>query len=134
MANNKELVKRFFYDILTQKETGTADEIFHPEFIHHSFPTTSKGPQAIKDSLTIFTSGFPDIEAYVEEALEEGDTVVTRGYWTASHKGEFMGIPATGNNVNVKYIDMWKIKDGKLFESRVQMDMAGLMQQLGVIK
>jgi predicted ester cyclase len=133
-VNNKELVKRFFSEILTQKKTGVADEIFHPEFTHYSFPSTSKGPRSIKESVNIFISGFPDLKAYVEEAIAEGDTVSTKGYWTGSHKGEFMGIPPSGKNVNVKYIDMWKIKDGKLYESWVQMDNAGLIQQLGAIK
>jgi predicted ester cyclase len=129
-ANNKELVKRFFNEVLTQKKTGVIDEIFHPEFTHYSFPAN----QTMKDSVNIFVSGFPDLKANVEEVLGEGDTVSTRGYWTGSHKGEFMGIPATSKNVNVKYIDMWKIKDGKLYESWVQMDITGLMHQLGAIK
>jgi len=133
-ANNKELVKRFFNEVLTQRKTGVADQIFHSDFVHHSFPVTTKGPQAMKDSVNIFLPAFPDLKAFVEEAIEEGDTVSTKGYWTGTHKGVFMGIPSTGKNVNVKYIDMWKIKDGKLYESWVQMDNAGLMQQLGVIK
>jgi len=133
-SNNKELVKRFFYEILTQKKDAVIDEIFHPEFTHYSFPSETKGPESIRGSVNVFTSAFPDLKAYVEEVIAEGNTVSTKGYWTGTNSGEFMGIPATGKNVNVKYIDMWKIKDGKLYESWVQMDNAGLMQQLGVIK
>lgn len=45
-----------------------------------------------------------------------------------------MGMPATGKQVKVSYIDFWKIKDGKCVENWVQMDIARLMQQLGAMQ
>ena len=65
--------------------------------------------------------------------LGEGDKVVTRGTFTGTHQGEFNGIPATGKKVKVSYCDIWRVENGKCVENWVQMDMVGLMQQLGVI-
>ena len=44
-----------------------------------------------------------------------------------------MGIAATGKPINVKYIDIWRVENGKLVENWVQMDIFGMLQQLGVI-
>jgi predicted ester cyclase len=44
-----------------------------------------------------------------------------------------MGIPATGKSVAVTYSDIWRLENGKAVENWVQMDMLGLMQQLGLI-
>jgi predicted ester cyclase len=69
----------------------------------------------------------------LEEELAEDDKVTTRGYFTGTHKGDFQGIPPTGKQIKVKYIDVWRITNGKMVENWVQMDQLGLMQQLGVI-
>ena len=42
-----------------------------------------------------------------------------------------MGVVATGKQVRVEYMVMWRIDSGKFVESWVQMDLLGLMQQLG---
>ncbi|HMD00629.1 MAG TPA: ester cyclase, partial [Ferruginibacter sp.] len=60
----------------------------------------------------------------------DGDIVATRGEWTGTHSGDFMNTPATGKKVKVKYMDMWRLEDGKAVENWVQMDMPGLWQQL----
>jgi predicted ester cyclase len=52
---------------------------------------------------------------------------------TGTHRGEFMGIPATNKSVKVSYIDLWRVENGKFVENWVQLDMLGLMQQLGVV-
>jgi predicted ester cyclase len=59
--------------------------------------------------------------------------VVTRGVFAGTHRGDFMGIPATGRKVSIKYLDIWRLENGKAKENWVQMDMLGMMQQLGVI-
>jgi predicted ester cyclase len=63
----------------------------------------------------------------------DGDLAGTRGRFTGTHKDEFMGIPASGKPIDIKYIDLWRVRGGKLAENWVQMDMAGLMQQIGVM-
>ena len=40
-------------------------------------------------------TGFPDIVFSIQEQITEGDKVASRFEWTGTHKGEFLGIPAT---------------------------------------
>jgi predicted ester cyclase len=53
--------------------------------------------------------------------------------WTAhaTHRGEFMGIPATNKQVTVAGIDIYRYADGKRVETWREWDTLGLMQQLG---
>ena len=47
------------------------------------------------------------------------------------HSGTFMGIPATGKRVTIKYMDFWKVVDGKIVENWVSVDFADVCTQLG---
>ena len=69
----------------------------------------------------------------IENTVCEGNTVATRGYWTGTNKGSFQGNPATNKTVTVSYCDFWKIENGKCTENWVNMDIAGLMTQLGFL-
>ena len=81
----------------------------------------------------MFQTAFPDLRITIEDEFGEGNKVGTRGSMTGTHRGEFMGIPATNKSVKVAYIDLWRVENGKFVENWVQMDMLGLMQQLGVV-
>ena len=85
---------------------------------------------AIVDGM--FRTAFPDFRVTIEDEVTVGNRVATRGYFTGTHNGEFMGIPATGRTFRCTYSDIWCLEDGKGRENWVQMDMLGLMQQLGV--
>src|SRR5207248_3978098 len=45
----------------------------------------------------------------------------------------FMGAPPSGKRVSVAYIDLLRFADGKMVEHWVQMDMLGLLQQIGAL-
>jgi predicted ester cyclase len=65
--------------------------------------------------------------------LAEGDKVATRFRWQGTHQGIFQGIPPGGKQVTVSGIALNRIAEGKLVEDRTELDLLGLMQQLGVI-
>lgn len=70
---------------------------------------------------------------YIEEArLAQGEWVASFGYIEAIHSGDFMGVAATGKRVKVKYIDFWKVRDGRISDNWVNVDFASVMAQLGV--
>ena len=51
--------------------------------------------------------------------------------WSGTHRGEFMGVPATGKRVSIGVIDIIRVSGGKLVEHWGQMDSMGMMQQIG---
>jgi steroid delta-isomerase-like uncharacterized protein len=130
---NKSLVRRGFEQGMNGRNFNVWDELLASSYVNHDMPTPSPGPAGMKQVLTMFTEAFPDMQITVHAVLGEGEMVATRGSWKGTHKGAFMGIPATGKAVDVKYIDMWRFENGKAVENWVQMDMLCLMQQLGVV-
>ena len=132
-ADIKTMVKRGFEEGMNKRNFSVFDEYLAGDFVNYSFPGFPPGPEGFKGAVNMFLTGFPDMQVTLDDILAEGTTASTRGHFTGTHKGEFMGVPATGKQINVNFIDMWKSKDGKLHESWVVMDIAGLMQQIGAI-
>jgi predicted ester cyclase len=58
---------------------------------------------------------------------------MTSSTWTGTHRGDFMGIPATDRSVTVEAWTLDRYRDAQLIESRIIMDIAGLLTQLGVL-
>ena len=58
--------------------------------------------------------------------------MVTRKTFHGTHSGELMGIPPTGKPVSIQVVDILRLRDGKVTEHWGEVDMLGLLQQLGV--
>lgn len=129
---NKALIRRGFEEGMNQHNLSVFDGLLAPNYVNHNMPAPAPGPEGMKQVLAMFLTAFPDFQVTIEDAIAEGDRVATRGTWRGTHKGDFMGIPATGKSVSVSYCDIWRFENGKAVENWVQMDMLGLMQQLGV--
>jgi predicted ester cyclase len=80
-----------------------------------------------------FFTAFPDTHYTLEDLIAEGDKVVWRYTFRGTHRGDFMGIPATGKVVTGTSIVISRIAGGKCVEEWGSSDLLGLMQQLGAI-
>jgi predicted ester cyclase len=63
--------------------------------------------------------------------VAESDLVAAFVTATGTHRGEFLGIPATNKSISVSVSDLMRVQNGKLTEHWGVTDMASLMQQLG---
>jgi steroid delta-isomerase-like uncharacterized protein len=68
------------------------------------------------------------------EVFGDGDRVVIRFTMTGTHRGEFLGVPATGRDVAVDGITILHFRDGKCVERWSQADMLGWLVQLGALE
>ncbi|MDH6517067.1 steroid delta-isomerase-like uncharacterized protein [Streptomyces sp. SAI-208] len=69
----------------------------------------------------------------VDDQIAQDDRVCTRWTWAGKHTGEFLGIPATEQNVTMTGTTWHRFRDGRICEGWWQYDRAGLMEQLGVL-
>jgi predicted ester cyclase len=74
--------------------------------------------------------GFPDATMEINEQLGEGDLVATRKTLRGTHRGELWGLPPTGNRVEWEFIDIFRVRDGKLVEHWTHMDFEALRAQM----
>ena len=79
-----------------------------------------------------FQAAFSDKVCIDEARIAQGEWAAAFGRQEAVHSGEFMGIPATGKRVEIRYMDFWKVVDGKIVDNWVMVDFPYVMQQLGV--
>jgi predicted ester cyclase len=130
---SKARLRRVFEEGINQKNLDIFDELLAPNYVNYNMPAPAPGPTGFKQIIGMFHTSFPDMHVTIEDEFGEGDKVGTRGYLTGTHKGEFMGIPPTNKPVKVAFIDLWRVENGQFVENWVQMDMLGMMQQLGVV-
>src|SRR5919204_87348 len=114
----------------------TAMEEFYapPAYVWHGpgvFPDLDRA--GMKQMMPAFFTALPDLHYTVEDLIAEGDKVVCRLTWRATHQGEYMGVPATGKVVTRTAIIISRFAGGKVVEDWVNEDDLGLMQQLGAI-
>ena len=130
---NKALVRRLFEEVWNQGNLDVIDEIFAADYVGHMPGSPDiHGPEAGKQFVTMFRTAFPDIKFTVEDQIAEGDKGVTRWTYTATHKGEWMGIPPSGVQVALTGISIDRFAGGKIVESWDNLDDLGLFQQLGM--
>jgi predicted ester cyclase len=130
---NKQIVASIFSEGINKNNSAVINALIHPEYENHGMPGTAPGVEGFRQVVSTFLNAFPDMSVTVQDVVAEGDMVATRGYFDGTHAGELMGIPATGRKVRGNYMDFWKIKDGQAIENWVQMDFAGIMQQIGAM-
>ncbi len=133
IEQNKALIRRVFEEGINKNDVGALAELIAPNYVNHDFPAPTPGAEGFKQIIGMFRAAFPDLRVTLEDVLAEGDKVTSRGYFTGTHKGVFQGVAPTGKQVKVKYQDMWRIEGGRCVENWVQMDIIGLMQQLGAV-
>ena len=131
---NSAIVRRFVDEVITQGKIDSASE-FVWEDVVEQVPLPGQGPglEGLKDILRGMRSAFPDIDFSIKEQISEGDKVASRFEWTGTHRGEFMGIPATGRQVRVWGIVIDRLAAGRIKDTRIIMDTIGLMMQLGAL-
>lgn len=132
-AENETLVRRMFAEGVNQKNLAVFDQVLAPNYVNYTFPAPAPGPEGFKQVMGMFFQAFPDIHETTEEVIAEGHKVAARGFFTGTHNGEFMSVPATGKQIRVSYIAIYRVEDGRVVENWVQMDLLGLLQQLGAI-
>jgi len=110
-----------------------ADKVMADDFVFH-LPggVDLKGVEELIEAGEPFRNGFPGFKHTVEDAFAKGDLVVLRLKNQVTHKGEYMGIPSTGKQVQYTQIAIYKFKEGKCVEAWTDADFLGLMQQLGM--
>lgn len=133
MEQNKQLIRQFIDEVLNGGNIDAVSKYFSADMVEQvPFPGQGPGVEGLQDVLRGMKASFPDIHWTIEELIAEADKVVTRFVWTGTHREAFLGVPATGRRVSVWGVTIDRIRDGKIFDTRLIMDSLGLMMQLGV--
>lgn len=128
-------ISRKFWDYF---EKGERDKIENELWANnYKLHFTGKEPLNIEESketiMKMFNTGFPDLKITVEIQVAEGDLVVDRFTAQGTHKGEFRGVAPTNKKITFTGIVINRFVDGKIAERWTEVDLMGIMSQLGVV-
>jgi steroid delta-isomerase-like uncharacterized protein len=122
----------YFDEIMSQGRLELIEEIMTPDFqfIIPTQPAPIAGYDNMKGFVTYLRTAFPDITFTVEREIASDNKVATRWRIKGTHKGEFLGMPASGNVVEDHGIDIFTFEQGKIKTVHVNENDFGLFQQL----
>ena len=115
-----------------QGDMAAMDELFAADHVEHQVGI-EPGREGVKGSIRYLRTAFPDLHLTLEAVVADGDRVWTRISATGTHKGPFMGAPATGRSFRIDVIDIVRVVDGRIVEHWGVADRLSIAQQLGVV-
>src|SRR5258706_8415998 len=135
-ADAAKMIKtaRLFYAFWDTGNAEYASAAVDNDFRDNTLPTgRPPGPKGLLYASQTFRGAVPDLRCTIKDLLVSGDKITARLLFTGTHKGEFMGHPATGKPVTFFAIDILRIRSGKIVEDWHLEDNLTLLEQLGVV-
>jgi steroid delta-isomerase-like uncharacterized protein len=134
LEDNKAIIRSYVETVWNQRQLDRAEEFVAPDFIDHApLPGQAPGLDGARRKWAMYLNAAPDLRVTIEDVVAEDDKVGVRRSYAGTHRGELLGIPATGKPVQMGSISIFRLAEGKIVENWEQLDLLTLMQQLGVI-
>ena len=131
---NIAIVRKFFEVGPSKGDITAADALLHPEFsLHTPLPTPGPGIEEMNNVITTCRAAFDGLNVTIEEIMADEDKVTARFTARGIHNGEFMGLPPTGKAITLTAIEIFRLKEGKVAELWGEVNLMGLMMQLGIM-
>jgi steroid delta-isomerase-like uncharacterized protein len=131
---NKELARRIFGEIYTNGNLDLVEETHgeHCKLRDPTFDTILEGPEAARAYVASLRTAFPDFRITVDRQIAENDLVASQVVCEGTHKGEYLGMPASNRKGTVRATIVQRFRNGKVEEADVMWDVLGLFYQLGL--
>jgi steroid delta-isomerase-like uncharacterized protein len=135
MSTDYAATARRLYDSINAGDLEGFGRLLADDFVEHE---ETPGLAPTKDGVLAFfamqRAAFPDMNMHVEDVIADGARVAVRVRYTGTHRGEFMGMAATGKSVDANLIDIFEIgDDGLVHEHWGVIDALAMMQQIGAV-
>ena len=131
-ADLEAMAKRFNDEVFTQGKFEVIDELVAADYVEHQeFPGLEPTREGLEKFVQLFHAAFSDINVETLSVGVDGDELWVHSIFTGTHTGEFMGIPASGNQLDLELADMVRVRDGQIVEHWGVSDSLAMMQQLG---
>jgi predicted ester cyclase len=132
---NKELVQRLFREIDAVSPT-LHEDFFDPSYVDITplpIPDLAPGLEGARQVYAVNAQAFSDPWHTIEGQIADGDLVVTWLTAGGRHTGELLGVPATGKEVSMRGVSIFRIVDGKIVSRWGVSDLLSMFVQLGAI-
>jgi steroid delta-isomerase-like uncharacterized protein len=125
------VVRRNTEEVQGRGDFELFEELFADDFVDH---TPQPGTTADKDGVRVLyhrlRQAFPDFRPEIHWQTVDGDLVTTFKTYHGTHRGDFLGIAATGRTVRFDTVDAMRVRDGRIVEHWGVADLYGVVGQL----
>ena len=135
IEENVKVVRRLLEAVFNQHNTGKFGEFFERNAKWHGGALGTV--EGIENMVGLFASVFsaiPDLHVSEQEIIAQGDNVVVRVVVEGTHKGNLLGIPATGKHLRWDGVDLYRLSNGKVTDDWAGDDWLAIMIQTGAFK
>jgi steroid delta-isomerase-like uncharacterized protein len=132
---DKTIVRRFYEEVMSQGRVEVLDDIVVEDFIDHGEALfgSLRGRENLKQGIQRTRSVFPDLVVTLHDIIANDNMVGVRGTMRCVQQGEFLGVPATSNELSWLGLAMFRIVDGRIAERWFNSDGLSVVQQLGIV-
>ena len=132
-AESKAVFARYMEGVWGEADESVAAELIHPQAATPYNPQLPVGPAGTLAWVGLLRSAFPDLKVTLESVVAEDGFVCGRMLLQGTHEGAFLGVPPSGRPVNFEQMALAKVAGGRIVTTWFETDLAGAMQQLGVM-
>ena len=132
---HRALLTRWFEELWNKKNYAITRELVANEFVAHGAggQDIKQGPDGVAGMVKIWHQAFPDGHMTMDDITTEGEMSAIRMTFRGTQTGEFYGVPASNKKVEVTSIGIDRVVGGKISEGWGELNMLGMMQQMGAI-
>ncbi len=108
-------------------------ELYSDNLTLHGYPPGVEGKEGATAFYTAFRKGIDPFHLTVDDMIEDGDTLAGRFTIRGKHADELMGVPATGNDIEISGQSFFRFEDGRVVERWQALDAVPLLTQIGAL-
>jgi len=132
LEHNKRIVREFIDAAFNQHRADKAAEYMTPDIKWHGGTLgTVEGRDNFAGLIGAIVAALPDLRNVEQDIIAERDIVSVRAAVEGTHKGDLLGIPASGRHVRWDAVDVYRVADGKIAEEWAADDLLAFVYGVG---
>jgi steroid delta-isomerase-like uncharacterized protein len=132
---NKAVVTRLVVEAEQNGNLAVLDELLSADFVDHTpLPGHSPDKAGVRALFAALKGAFPDLRITIHDQVADEAGVATRKTFQGTHQGSFLGVPASGGQLDLTVIDILKVREGRITDHWVVLDQMTLLTQIGALQ
>ena len=109
-------------------------DAYDADVVLHGYPGGLQGLEGLRLFHEALWHAFPDARLTVEDLVVEGDRAALRYRMQGTHRGEYLGVAATGLGFDVEGLTLLRVADGSVAEEWHSPTELAILRQLGAVE
>ena len=130
---NKQVFRSLIEEGFSKGNLEVLNDVFAPNFVEHQDGFVPPNAEGVKGAIVGLRTAAPDLELTIEEIIASGEKTWARITARGTHRGPFMGRPATERAFAITVIDICRFENGQVVEHWGVADRLSMMAQLGLL-